>query len=63
MATSLALAPETMGASLVVGLGAMVINDMIAGHVADEMKEEAPKVGKALENTGKKIGKWLRGLF
>jgi hypothetical protein len=63
LSASLALAPETMGASLVVGLGAMVINDMIAGHVADEMKEEAPKVGKALENTGKKIGKWLRGLF
>ena len=63
MATSLALAPETMGASLVVGLGAMVINDMIAGHVAAEMKNEAPKVGKALENTGKKISRWFKGLF
>jgi len=61
--TSLALAPETMGASLVIGLGAVMINDMLSNHLAEDMKDEVPKVGNALKKTGKKIGNFFKGLF
>lgn len=60
---SLALAPETMGLSLVAGLGGVVINDLVSGHVAKSMKQGVPKVGHAIKNTGNKIGRWFKKHF
>ena len=61
--TSLALAPETMGASLVVGLGAVMINDMLSNHLAEDVKDEVPKIGHAIEKGAKKVGNFFKSLF
>ena len=63
LTAGLALAPETMGLSVVASLGAVVINDLVAEHVADYVQEEIPKVGETLENTGRKVGRWFKKLF
>jgi len=63
MATGLTLAPETMGASLVVAMGATIINDMMASSASDYVKEEIPKVGQAFQETGKKVGRFFKKLF
>ena len=63
LTAGLALAPETMGLSLVASLGAVVINDLVAEHTADYVKEEIPKVGDAFKKTGKKVGRWFKKLF
>ena len=51
--TSLALAPETMGVSLAVGLGAVIVNDLVAEHVTEYAKEEIPKVAATIQKTAK----------
>ena len=63
LTAGLALAPETMGLSVVASLGAVVINDLVAEHVADYVQEEIPKVGETLKNTGRKVGRWFKKLF
>ena len=63
LTAGIALAPETMGLSVVVSLGAVVINDLVAEHAADYVQEEIPKVGDALKNTGRKVGRWFKKLF
>tara|TARA_B100000768_G_scaffold156569_1_gene154198 strand:- start:619 stop:1905 length:1287 start_codon:yes stop_codon:yes gene_type:complete len=63
LTAGLALAPETMGLSVVASLGAVIINDLVAEHTADYIKEEIPKVGETLKNTGKKVGRWFKNLF
>ena len=63
LAAGLALAPETMGLSVVASLGAVIINDLVAEHTADYLKEEMPKVGETLKNTGKKVGRWFKKMF
>ena len=63
LTAGIALAPETMGLSVVVSLGAVVINDLVAEHTADYVQEEIPKVGDALKNTGRKVGRWFKKLF
>jgi hypothetical protein len=63
MTAGLALAPETMGASVVVAMGATIINDMMASHTADYVKEEIPEVKQAFKETGKKIGRFFKKLF
>ena len=63
LTAGLALAPETMGLSVVVSLGAVVINDLVAEHAADYVQEEIPKVGETLKNTGRKVGRWFKKLF
>ena len=57
------MAPETMGLSVVASLGAVIINDLVAEHTADYIKEEIPKVGETLKNTGNKVGRWFKKLF
>ena len=59
LSASLALAPETAGLSLVLGVGGVIINDMLAGHVAEEAKQAVPSIGHALKDTGKKLKKWF----
>jgi hypothetical protein len=61
--TSLALAPETMGVSLVVGLGAVIVNDLVAEHITEYAKEEIPKVGETLKKTSKKVWNFLKSPF
>ena len=39
-AGGLALAPETMGLSLVASLGMVVVNDLVAEHTADVVKKD-----------------------
>ena len=39
------------------------ISGLVAEHTADFVKKEIPKVGKALEKTGKKVGRWFKKLF
>ena len=63
---SLALAPETMGLSLVVGAGAVIINDYVVEHLADDLKSEVPKVenfvknqANKVKNVFNKIGSWF----
>ena len=63
LTAGIALAPETMGLSVVVSLGAVVINDLVAEHAADYVQEEIPKVGDTLKNTGRKVGRWFKKLF
>ena len=63
LTAGLALAPETMGLSVVASVGLVVINDLVAEHTADYVKEEIPKVGDALKKTGKKVGRWFKKLF
>jgi hypothetical protein len=63
LTAGIALAPETMGLSVVASLGAVVINDLVAEHVADYVQEEIPKVGDMLKNTGRKVGRWFKKLF
>ena len=63
LTAGLALAPETMGLSVVASLGAVVINDLVAEHTADYVKEEIPKVGDAFKKTGNKVGRWFKKLF
>ena len=63
LTAGLALAPETMGLSVVASLGLVVINDLVAEHTAGYVKEEIPKVGDALKKTGKKVGRWFKKLF
>jgi hypothetical protein len=52
-----------MGLSVVVSLGAVVMNDLVAEHTADYVQEEIPKVGDTLKNTGRKVGRWFKKLF
>ena len=52
-----------MGLSVVASLGAVVINDLVAEHTADYVKQEIPKVGETLKETGKKVGRWFKKLF
>jgi len=52
MDTSFALAPETFGASIIVGLGATVINDFAAQHAA--------QAGKKLVDETEKFGGFIR---
>ena len=52
---SLALAPETMGLSLVVGAGAVIINDYVVEHLADDLKSEVPKVENFVKNQANKV--------
>ena len=52
-----------MGLSVVVSLGAVVINDLVAEHAADYVQEEIPKVGDTLKNTSRKVGRWFKKLF
>ena len=63
LTAGLALAPETMGLSIVASLGAVIINDLVAEHTADYLKEEMPKAGETLKNTGKKVGRWFKKMF
>lgn len=63
LTAGIALAPETMGLSVVVSLGAVVINDLVAEHAADYVQEEIPKVVDTLKNTGRKVGRWFKKLF
>ena len=63
LTAGLALAPETLGLSVVASLGAVIINDLVAEHTADYLKEEIPKAGETLKNTGKKVGRWFKNLF
>lgn len=63
MATSLALAPETMGASLVVGLGAVIVNDLITSHIASEAKDNLHSVGKGLKKAGNSVKHFFKKLF
>ena len=59
LTASLALAPETAGLSVVVGAAGVIINDMVAGHVAEEAKKAVPTIEHALKHTGKKLKKWF----
>jgi len=63
LTAGLALAPETMGLSVVASVGLVVINDLVAEHTADYVQEQIPKVGDALKDTGKKVGRWFKKLF
>ena len=55
MTASLALAPETMGASVVVGLGAVIVNDLVSSHIASEAKGSLHSVGKGLKKAGRSV--------
>jgi CRISPR/Cas system-associated exonuclease Cas4 (RecB family) len=61
--TSLALAPETMGVSLVVGLGAVIVNDLVAEHITEYAKEKIPTVGATVQKTAKKVWNFLKSPF
>ena len=63
LTAGLALAPETFGLSVVASVGLVVINDLVAEHAADYVKQEIPKVGQTLKQTGKKVGRWFKNLF
>ncbi len=63
MGAALAAAPETMGLSLLAGAAGVVINDFVAGHVADEAKSEVPKIGHAIEKAGSKVKKFFSKMF
>ena len=63
LTAGLALAPETMGLSVVASVGLVVINDLVAEHTADYVKKEIPKVGETLKDTGKKVGRWFKKIF
>ena len=60
IAGGLALAPETMGLSLVASLGMVVVNDLVAEHTADVVKKDLPRV---LNKTGNSISRWFKKHF
>ena len=63
MGAALAAAPETMGLSLLAGAAGVVLNDFVAGHLADEAKAEVPKIGHALKKAGSKVKKFFSKMF
>jgi hypothetical protein len=52
-----------MGVSLVVGLGAVIVNDLVAEHITEYAKEEIPKVGATVQKTAKKVWNFLKSPF
>lgn len=63
LTAGLAMAPETMGLSLVASLGMVVVNDLVAEHTSDYIKDELPKLGNTLKKTGNNIGRWFKKHF
>ena len=63
LTAGLAMAPETMGLSLVASLGMLVVNDLVAEHTSDYIKDELPKLGNTLKKTGNNIGRWFKKHF
>jgi hypothetical protein len=59
LTAGLALAPETMGLSVVASVGLVVINDLVAEHTADYVKEEYPWLGTP---SRRQVKKWVVGL-
>ena len=63
LTAGIALAPETLGLSVVASLGAVIVNDLVAEHTALVVKDELPKLGESLKRTGNKVGRWFHNLF
>jgi hypothetical protein len=68
--TGFALAGDTFGASIVIGLGAAYVNDLIVDHVAAGAKsavrvaeKEEKKAEKTIGKTFKKIGNTISNWF
>ena len=49
LTAGIALAPETLGLSVVASLGAVIVNDLVAEHTASFVKDELPKLGESLK--------------
>ena len=63
LAAGIALAPETLGLSVVASLGAVIVNDLVTEHTASFVKDELPKLSESLKRTGNKVGRWFHNLF
>jgi hypothetical protein len=57
MDTSIALAGETFGASIIVGMGVTIVNDFVADHAAIEAKKLVDETEKLAVKGIKKINK------